>query len=544
MLAIELKRLCKDGAVLFIVLAAIVSGIAFSDQDAYLAPALEIFLLLYASFTGWSLFERERQENAMEYVLALPLSRGRLLLLKFLPRLLCVALVLLVYLRLHQSWHLPSFLPPFDFSVLYAGIFLVSGAFSISFKNFISAFFTASLLSVGQVLLIKLLDSERGIGQAILQASLTALVFPIMFVILFRRFDIKPASYFNKKFFPGLLLLAGLIVAFIFYRAPDNWADYTLTSRGLILKNSCQRSEITLEHGRYRFDDCLMMLRESADGSTMVAVASKKPPAGVCSEKSIVAIDLKTGALRTIYRLAPGWSVSSGHRGEIGVIRAGTYSVFLQNIKLKKAMLLRVRDEKAGEIPIAGNFYDSEIQYVWYPDRTPAPLVNFKRPALVPAGRLRPGAGIGADRCAERLAGQDAPLRILRHESVPGRRRNYPAAAMETREIQKKPAPHRRFRVAQRTLSPVNKKFYCLDMENQLESELQLKEAPYTYQQSGDVFHVVLADGSTFTMMEFGAGVPRQTTWEAGFQPDGIRMSPFGFLVFKAQEYKVYKFKN
>ena len=56
---------------------------------------------------------------------------------------------------LHQSWHLPSFLPPADFSVLYAGFFLLSIAFSVSLKNFISAFFIVCLLSVGQVLLIR-----------------------------------------------------------------------------------------------------------------------------------------------------------------------------------------------------------------------------------------------------------------------------------------------------------------------------------------------------------------------------------------------------
>ncbi len=78
MLATETKRIFKDGAIIFMVLAAIFTGIAASDQDVYLAPALEIFLLLYASFTGWSMFERERQENAGEYMLSLPLSRSSL----------------------------------------------------------------------------------------------------------------------------------------------------------------------------------------------------------------------------------------------------------------------------------------------------------------------------------------------------------------------------------------------------------------------------------------------------------------------------------
>ena len=185
MLATETKRIIKDSAIIFMVLAAIFAGIVISDQDIYLAPALEIFLLLYASFTGWSMFEKERQENAGEYMLSLPLSRSRLLLLKFLPRLLSVSLILLIYLRLHQSWQLPSFLSPFDFSILYAGFFLLSIAFSISFKNFISAFFTTCLLSIGQVLLIKLLDNSREIAQIIQQVSLAILVYPLLFLFFF-----------------------------------------------------------------------------------------------------------------------------------------------------------------------------------------------------------------------------------------------------------------------------------------------------------------------------------------------------------------------
>ncbi len=542
MLAIEAKRILKDGTVIFIVLAAIAAGIAFSDQDVYLAPTLEIFLLLYASFTGWSLFERERQENAMEYVLALPLSRGRLLLFKFLPRLLCIALVLFVYLRLHQFWQLPSFLSPFDFSVLYFGIFVLSGAFSISFKNFISAFFTASLLSVGQVLLIKLLDSDRGIGPAIMQANLTALVFPLLFFILFRRYDIKPVSYFNKKFFPGLLLLTGLIVAFIFYQAPDNWKNITLTSRGMVLKNSCQQSEITLAHGRYRFSECLMLLRESADGNTLYALASNKPAVGPCTEKRIVAIDLKNGSLKTIFRLAPGWSVSSGYSGEIGAIRAGSYSIFLQNSKLKKAMLLKIRSDKISETPIGGDFYDPDISYVFYPQLSPEELVIFSGRRLYRldiSGRVQELAQADALNVWQdkvllfdssgmslyRVGAELLPLRQWKGKYQKSRRR---ISGFESRSV----IYHR------------NREYFWLDMEKQKESRLELKTAPYTYQQSGDAFNVVFASGSTFTMMEIRDGEHRETIWEAGFQPSAIRISPFGFLVFRDQKYKTYKFKN
>ena len=318
MLATETKRIFKDSAIIFMVLAAIFAGIIFTDRDAYLAPALEIFLLLYASFTGWSLFERERQENADEYMLSLPLSRSRLLLLKFLPRLLAVSFTLLIYLRLHQSWQLPSFLNPFDFSVLYAGFFLLSIAFAISFKNFISAFFTACLLLIGQILLIKLLenylfpryDASREIGQAILQASLTVLIFPLFFFFLFQRYDIKPVSYFNKKFFPGLLILTIMITGIIVFTAPQDWSNLYLTSQGLILKNSCQRSEIIINHKRQRFQGCLTVLRESEDGNTIYCLISELEQKEKCINKNLVALDLKTGALKTIFQFPAGWAIS------------------------------------------------------------------------------------------------------------------------------------------------------------------------------------------------------------------------------------------
>lgn len=112
MTAIELKRVLKDSALILAVLAVLLAAIATGDQDAYLAPALEVFLLLQASFLGWSLFERERQENAGEYMLTLPVPRLGLLARKTLPRLACAAVLLLAYLALYRLMGLPAFLAP------------------------------------------------------------------------------------------------------------------------------------------------------------------------------------------------------------------------------------------------------------------------------------------------------------------------------------------------------------------------------------------------------------------------------------------------
>ncbi|HSQ34768.1 MAG TPA: hypothetical protein VLQ89_02140 [Candidatus Binatia bacterium] len=554
MLVTEAKRVLKDSLAIFLVLAAIVAGIIASDRDAALVPALELFLLLYASFAGWSLFERERQENAGEYLLGLPMSRQRLLLVKILPRLLSVSLILLLYLRLHQHLHLPSFLPPFDFAVLYAGFFLLAIAFSISFRNFISAFFIVCLLIVGQVLLILLLDPGREIASAIRQATPAVLALPIFFFILFQSYDIRPVSHFNKKFFPGLLLVTGLIVAYTFLSAPPGWKNLYLTRAGLLLKHSCTRSEIELPLGRRRLPGCLIALRETDDNGTLFAL-TRKPGSNGCLDMSLVALDLKSGDVKNLYHFAPGWSVPQGYPGEIGAIRNGTYSLLLLNSGAKQAMLLQVRDGLAREYPVAGSFYDADISYVLYPGDSPAQVVIFSRSRLY---RLEITGGIQElAQCDALNVWQDKML-IFESTGV-----NLYRVGKEMTLLWRKAGPYKKSprRISgfesRAALYHLGRDYFWLDMERQQERKLELTSRPYTYQQNSDVLNIVCAGGAggrggpaapasstAFTMIEIRGNAQHEENWDAGFQPSAIRLSPYGFLVVKEQEYRIYKFKN
>lgn len=542
MLAIELKRILKDSIIIFIILAALGAAIVFTDQDDYLAPALEIFLLLYASFTGWSMFERERQENAMEYLLSLPLSRSRLLLLKFLPRLLSVSIMLLLYLRLHQAWQLPSFLSPADFSVLFAGFFLLAVAFSVSLKNFISAFFLTCLLSIGQSLLIKLLDNSRETGQAILQANLTVLIFPLLFFFLFLRYDIKPVSFFNKRFLPGLLFLTGLIAGIIYLNAPIFWNNYFLTKNGLILRNSCQRSEILLEHEKKHFTGCLTALRETADRQSLYCLTREPQPDAPCSNKNIVALNLKTGAAKTLFEIPKGWIISEGYPGEMGSSQDGIYSVFLQNPKLKKAMIIEIRDEQVKQFPISGDFQDTQINYIFYLKSQPRQLVIFSESRLY---RLDLSGQVEELAKADSFTVWQDKILMFTADEMNLYQVGEQLTLLQQRKGNYKKSVRRISGYESRgVIYHSDRDYFWLDLEQQKESKLELKSPPYTYQQNGETFNVVFANISIFTMMEICAGKQHETLWEAGFQPSGIRISPCGLLVFKEQEYKVYKFKN
>lgn len=554
MLVTEAKRVVKDSLAIFLVLVAIVAGIFASDRDTALAPALELFLLLYASFAGWSLFERERQENAGEYMLALPMSRLRLLLIKILPRLLSASLILLLYLCLHQQLRLPSFLPSFDFAVLYGGFFMLAIAFSISFRNFISAFFIICLLIVGQVLLILLLDPGREIASAIRQATPAILPVPLFFFILFRSYDIRPVAHFNKKFFPGLLLVTGLIAAATFLTAPPGWKNLYLTHNGLLLKHSCTRSEIELPLGRRLLPGCLIALRETDDSGTLFAM-SRKPGSNGCTDVSLVALDLKNGALTELYSFAPDWSVAKGYPGEIGSFRDGAYSLLLQNARAKRAMLLQVRNGQVREFPIAGSFYDANISYVLYPGDSPTQVVVFSQSRLYRldiSGRIQELA-----QCHALNAWQD---KLLTFESTGV---NLYRVGKEMTLLWRKAGPYKKSlrRISgfesRASLYHLGRDYFWLDMERQQERKLKLTSRPYTYQQNGDVLNIVCAGGTrgrggpaapasstAFTMIEIRGSVQHEAIWDAGFQPSAIRLSPYGFLVVNEQEYRIYKFKN
>ena len=544
MLATETRRIIKDSAIIFMVLAAIFAGIVISDQDIYLAPALEIFLLLYASFTGWSMFERERQENAGEYMLSLPLSRSRLLLLKFLPRLLSMALILLIYLRLHQSWQLPSFLSPFDFSILYAGFFLLSIAFSISFKNFISAFFTTCLLSIGQVLLIKLLDNSREIGQIIQQASLAILVYPLLFFILFQRYDIKPASTFNKKFFPGLLAATGLIAGFIFYQAPAVWKNHNLTKTGLILKNSCGRSEIDLESGRRRIPSCLIVLRESKDGNNLYCMTRKLNGNSRCIETSVVALDPENRRFADPLP-DPGWL--DHLQRTLRRIRQHSQRYlfsFLQKPQSKKAMILEMDAGKVKTFPIRGDFYDQRISYVLHLAGEPRQLIIFSEPRLY---RLHLSGRVDELAMTNSLGVWQDKLLLFESSGVNLYRVGEQLIPLQQRKGNYKKSPRRLGGYESRgVIYHAERSYFWLDMEQEKEDKLALQSQspPYTYQQSGDHFYVVFVNDTVFTIRDLRPGKQVETQWDPGFKPAAIRISPFGILAFRDQKYKVYPFKN
>lgn len=201
---------------------------------------LGLWLLVFSMFMGLSPFAMDSKQKGMEYLLTLPLSRRRLLGIKFLPRLATVVLGYLVFFYIYAQLGQAAFGGGFPFfSLTYFSLFLISFSLAVVDENFIvqsicaglamCGYLAACLFIVGLGFSLKfgMPVSWRGMGAwqelafdpRTLVASvavflLLALPFILSLFLAFHRFDLKPARAFNRRqlriFLPLILLAFGL----------------------------------------------------------------------------------------------------------------------------------------------------------------------------------------------------------------------------------------------------------------------------------------------------------------------------------------------
>jgi len=221
-------------------------------------PLFQFSLLFYALFMGISLFSTEHGQRGMEYLLSLPYSRLRLIGQKILPRAFVVlALYFACMLLYAQGGENAAAIHSFSFTLLYFALFCISLSLSASSDNFL-VLFVFSLFS-----LLAFLCLLFGVFWATLQARgyifyefeirpfftdgvdryLMNLIFPVTLGILlpllvslflaFRKFDVRPANTYNKRYFKIFVpvFVLGLIGSFVFSHQTleIGYTDYFLT---------------------------------------------------------------------------------------------------------------------------------------------------------------------------------------------------------------------------------------------------------------------------------------------------------------------------
>lgn len=261
------KKEIKDAAIQSLGFAGILLVLSFiiplagGGSGPFMAtffPLLQGGMLVFAIFIGMSIFESERKQNGMEYLMSLPYSRFKLLGIKVLPRLAAVLVFLFVYLLLYRDFGASySAFGSFSFPVLYMAFFLLALSFSAGSKNFLAtavtvfvsvlAYLGVSYLVFSLVISMKaeslvfpffmmFTADTKDLYQpfiSVLGAMMPLVPFILAFVLAFKRFDAKSSKSFNKGFlkYSMMMLIPALVLSFVFaYNglAPE-YKNYFLT---------------------------------------------------------------------------------------------------------------------------------------------------------------------------------------------------------------------------------------------------------------------------------------------------------------------------
>jgi len=552
MIGIEFKRVIKESIIIVLVLVGLLAAILTTEQDVYLAPVFEIFLLLYASFTGWSVFDKERNEGAMEYLLSLPVSRVRLLLIKLLPRLVSVGLMLVFYMVLHYRFEFPSQLTIPDFSIFYIAFFLVSLSLSLSIKSFIGAFFLTSLLSGGLTLLNQLLTFGKSDSAIYLQANIPLLFFPVLFFIMFHFFDVKPAIWFNIKFAGLGIGFCILIIGITYFTAGALWCSYFLTDSGDIFRYSPGESQLIDKEQKilHRFPGHLEPLYQK--GSSLYVEKSK----GHTSPESIDILNLETGASELLYPLAKGWQVMSDSTGGTGIIKGENYYVLLGNFEEKSYQVVEIAKGKSREIPVKGNFKFNEEKKSWHLASLVYVLTDPLRFIITRYETLYLVDETGNARelfKADALSRWENRLLVFAENSMTvyqvSGKGDLEAIFTKKSNIKK---VRRRFgaidsrKVLVRDLK--QGKYFIFSLEGLNFEEIPMPYHPYFYLEKGDRFIIVWASGDEISVGEIKDGrLVMKKEWVTPIPVRVIRLIRVyhpGVVIYNPKEYETYWFDS
>ena len=297
MLTIELKRLLRDFIVIVAILLVLMLAIGRIGRADLLAPTMQIFMLLFASYLGWAIFDRERQEGALEYLFSLPISRTRLFLLKVLPRLVAVILLAGVFNLISALQDLPFLLTDMQFSLLLISLFLCSMVFSITIKNFLIAFFITTLGTAGLFYLVAYLDFSLGEVSLALQVFFSLLVFPILFFFLLQRYDMRPPLRFNIRLASAVFILAAVVVAVTFL-ITNLSLEFSFPASGRITIDSTKHKTVISQGDevKFRFNHGMKCLFE-VQGKVYADIGNHWQ-----GKSHLVLLDLKTGKYRSILK--------------------------------------------------------------------------------------------------------------------------------------------------------------------------------------------------------------------------------------------------
>jgi hypothetical protein len=209
-------------------------ALIFYKADWHFIPTMRILFaslaLFYSLYAGLTIFMSEKKDHAFEYLFSLPLSRGRILAYKILPRLLILTGIYLAASALMG----PVFSQPAEaglkigLGIYVYSIFFLSVSLSFVVDSFVAGFFGvlilaslfSQLLTISNLLIAKLLPAVSHLPLSIIiffvPVLLIFLPMGAVFWIVFRKLDVKPMRLQSKPFYIIVLLMLLLNLAFFY----------------------------------------------------------------------------------------------------------------------------------------------------------------------------------------------------------------------------------------------------------------------------------------------------------------------------------------
>jgi ABC-type transport system involved in multi-copper enzyme maturation permease subunit len=182
-------------------------------------------VVIFAAYSGITIFRAEKKDRAFEYLFSLPVSRWKVLAMKVLPRLA----ILIVMMAAGGIMGIFTDLPADMISVciLFLTAICVSLAGDSLFSNFIAVFLLNYVLYYTSLVLGFVTMKYQLFGSAkplfwlsqLLPAALLLIPMAAAFILTYKNFDAKPLKWQIKPYLylgvPTVLALASFILVFL-----------------------------------------------------------------------------------------------------------------------------------------------------------------------------------------------------------------------------------------------------------------------------------------------------------------------------------------
>lgn len=546
MIGIEIKRSGRDGFIILTVLILLFLAMMSTDKESYMAPALEVFLLLYASFSGWSLFERERQENALEYLLSLPLSRLKMLLIKFSVRLFFLAVVLIFHFLIHKEYAIHFLLPFIPFFLLFLTVFMLSFTLSLSLKGFLTTFFISLFLSVGLYQFIGRLDFSKSQTHMALQTLVSYLVIPVIFVFFFRKVDIKPISYFNRKYIPLFVVAVFLVFGVTYLTTHVSWWHCYLSDDGELFRVSRKKTVMIDQDGNKQIVNHSLEPLLQRNRNLYASLYGGQDRSG-----KLVRFDLNSREFHNLATIEPGYWFHS-FIDTRAVFKDKIYFL-LTNRNHKRYKILEIGKNQSRVIPVKGDFGKEKFHMICGVSGNPLQfIVMTLSPSNHATGsrvfRIREDGSADFLFAAESIAFWEGKLLRFTGEKIILYR-----AGQSFKEMFSQPGDYRRCRrkfenyIQKKVILKEKNQYYVFDLQDQTMQSLDIRKIPYYYSTiDDDGLRLVWTNGPEISVSTWRNGhLQVENTWYTGIEGlKIIRVFKSGILVYHRNEYEVFLLEN